>query len=170
MTTKKRTRTTSRTRVATEALHRLRLEDLLGYNLRRAHVVQRARFASVFGPYRIRPVQLSILGLLHEKPKLKQSELIKALEIKAANIVALLNELEQRNLIVRQRTSADRRSRAVALTPVGRKLTGELLALHASLEESVTEYLSVTERDDLLRLLKKFRRAPTAPDLDYDEP
>lgn len=167
MTTSKRTRTTSRSRVAAEPL---RLEDLLGYNLRRAHGVQRARFASVFGPYRIRPVQLSILGLLHEKPTLRQSELVKALEIKAANIVALLNELEQRNLIVRRRTSADRRSRALALTPAGRKLTGELLALHASLEESVTEYLSVTERDDLLRLLKKFRRAPTAPDLHYDEP
>src|SRR5512134_2184540 len=116
MTTNKRTRTTSKARVAREPLHRLRLEDLLGYNLRRAHGVQRARFASVFGPYRIRPVQLLILGLLHEKPKLKQSELVKTLEIKAANIVALLNELEQRNLIVQQRTSADRRSRALALT------------------------------------------------------
>jgi DNA-binding MarR family transcriptional regulator len=167
VTTNKRTRTTSKAPVTKNDV--LQLEDLLGYNLRRAHGVQRARFASVFGPYRIRPVQLSILGLLHEKTRLKQSELAKTLEIKPANMVTLLNELEQRNLIVRQPTSADRRSRALALTPAGRKLTGELLALHASLEKSVTEYLSVAERDALLRLLKKFRRAPMAPDLGYDE-
>jgi DNA-binding MarR family transcriptional regulator len=148
---------------------RLGLEDLLGYNLRRAHGVQRARFTSVFAPYRIRPVQLSILGLLHEKVQVKQAELTKALEIKPANIVTLLNELEQRNLIVRQPTSTDRRSRALQLTPAGRKLTGELLALHASLERSLAAYLGAADGDELLRLLKKFRGAHTAPHIDYDD-
>jgi len=170
VTANKRTDSATKSRGGKAAVRRLGLEDLLGYNLRRAHGVQRARFASVFAPYRIRPVQLSILGLLHEKVKLKQSELVKALEIKPANIVTILNELEQRNLIVRRPTSTDRRSRALELTPAGRKLTGELLALHASLERSLAEYLGVAERDELLRLLKKVRGAHTAPEIDYDQP
>jgi DNA-binding MarR family transcriptional regulator len=159
----------AKVRVERDGVRRLGLEDLLGYNLRRAHGIQRARFASVFAPYRIRPVQLSILGLLHEQVKLKQSELTKALDIKPANIVTLLNELEQRNLIVRRPTSTDRRSRALQLTPAGKKLTGELLALHASLERSLSAYLGSADRDELLRLLKKFRGAHTAPHIDYDD-
>jgi len=165
----KKKSSSAKSRAAEDAAHRLRLDDLLGYNLRRAHGVQRARFASVFAPYRIRPVQLSILGLLHEKTQMKQSELTRALDIKPANLVSLLNELEGRNLIVRRLASTDRRSRALQLTPAGRKLTRELLALHASLERSLTEYLGAADRDALLRLLKKFRRAHTAPELDYDD-
>lgn len=159
----------AKAQVDKDGVRRLGLEDLLGYNLRRAHGIQRARFASVFAPHRIRPVQLSILGLLHEQVKLKQSELTKTLDIKPANIVTLLNELEQRNLIVRRPTSTDRRSRALQLTSAGKKLTGELLALHASLERSLSAYLGDADRDELLRLLKKFRGAHTAPQIDYDD-
>ena len=38
------------------------LDDLMGYNLRRAHGVQKSRFETMFGPLGIRPVTLSVLG------------------------------------------------------------------------------------------------------------
>jgi DNA-binding MarR family transcriptional regulator len=145
------------------------LEDVLGYNLRRAHAVQRQRFNAVFAPYRIRPVQLAILGLIFEKSRLKQSELARALDIKRANIVTLLDELECRNLILRRPERTDRRSRALELTPAGKRLTAELLDLHARLEETVIESLGRRERDHLVRLLGKFRKLQPAPQLDYDE-
>ena len=147
----------------------LGLDDLLGYNLRRAHGVQRQRFNSVFAPYRIRPVQLSILGLMYEAPKLKQAELGRALDIKRANVVTLLRELENRNLITRRRTRADRRSHVLHLTPAGKKLTQELLDLHARLEADLGERLGARDREQLLRLLKKFRRLQKAPYLEYEE-
>jgi DNA-binding MarR family transcriptional regulator len=147
----------------------LGLDDLLGYNLRRAHGVQRQRFNSVFAPYRIRPVQLSILGLMYENPKLKQAELGRALDIKRANVVTLLRELENRNLITRRRTRADRRSHVLQLTPAGRKLTHELLDLHGRLEADLGERLGARDREQLLRLLKKFRRLQQAPYLEYEE-
>ena len=83
----------------------LDLENLVGYNLRRAHAVQRQRFASVFGPEGIRPVLLSALGLIYETPKLRQSDLGKLLEVKRANVVTMLDELEQRGLIERRRSN-----------------------------------------------------------------
>lgn len=147
----------------------LGLEDLLGYNLRRAHGVQRQRFAAVFAPYRIRPVQLSILGLIYEQPRLKQADLGRRLDIKRANIVTLLDELERRNLIERKQAHTDRRSHMLQLTPAGRRLTAELLDLHARLEANLAEHLGLRERDQLLRLLKKFRELQTSPYLDYDE-
>lgn len=148
---------------------KLGLDDLLGYNLRRAHGVQLQRFTSVFAPYRIRPVQLSILGLIHEHPRLRQSDLGRALDIKRANIVTLLDELERRNLIVRQPAHADRRSYVLELTPAGKRLTVELLDLHARLEENLAQHLGVRDRDHLLRLLKKFRHLQPAPYMNYDE-
>jgi DNA-binding MarR family transcriptional regulator len=147
----------------------LGLDDLLGYNLRRAHGVQRQRFAAVFAPYRIRPVQLSILGLIHENPRLKQADLGRRLDVKSANIVTLLDELEWRNLIERRRARTDKRSHVLNLTPAGRKLTVELLDLHGRLEANLAEHLGASDRDQLLRLLKKFRRLQTSPYLDYDE-
>jgi DNA-binding MarR family transcriptional regulator len=155
-------------RHATQATHALRVENLVGYNLRRAYGIQTQRFLSVFAPYRIRPVQLSILGLIHEKSGLKQSELGKVLQIKRANIVTLLDQLERRNLIERRKVRTDRRSRALTLTPAGQKLAVELLKMHARLEEDLAQHLGIRERDELLTLLKKFRGLQTSPYLDYD--
>jgi DNA-binding MarR family transcriptional regulator len=148
---------------------RLGLEDLIGYNLRRAHGVQRQRFSAVFAPHSIRPVQLSILGLIHDNPGLKQSELGRALDIKRANIVTLIAELERRKLITRRQSPTDRRAQVLQLTPAGNKLTRELLELHAKLENDLAECFGPRERDQLLRLLKKFRELETAPEIPYDD-
>jgi DNA-binding MarR family transcriptional regulator len=145
------------------------LENVLGYNLRRAHGVQRQRFAAVFAPHSIRPVQLSVLGLILNNPRLKQADLGRALEIKRANIVTLLDELEDRKLITRSRAHGDGRAHVLQLTPAGRKLAVELLDLHTRLEEHLAESLGPRDRDLLLRLLKKFRQLNTAPELEYDD-
>jgi DNA-binding MarR family transcriptional regulator len=146
----------------------LGLDDIVGYNLRRAHGIQRHRFAFVFGPYGIRPVLLSILGLIYENPALKQSELGKRLDIKRANIVTLLGELEQRGLVMRQLADTDRRAYVLGLTSEGKKLTSKVLGLHARLEEDMVRGFGLRERDQLLLLLKKFRGLDSEPNLGGD--
>jgi DNA-binding MarR family transcriptional regulator len=148
---------------------KLGLENLIGYNLRRAHGVQIQRFTSVFAPHGIRPVQLSILGLIYEHPRMKQADLGRALDIKRANIVTLLHELEERNLVVRRPARTDRRSHVLELTPAGKKLTAHLLDLHARLENDLMQCLGKRQSEQLLRLLKQFRKLETGPALDYDE-
>jgi DNA-binding MarR family transcriptional regulator len=147
----------------------LDLENLIGYNLRRAHGVQLQRFRAVFAPLSIRPVQLSILGLIYEHRQIKQSELGRALDIKRANIVSLLDQLERRKLIERQPARTDRRSLVLQLTPAGKKLTKELLELHERLEDDLAKHLGARERDQLLKLLKAFRKLQTSPGLEYEE-
>lgn len=145
------------------------LDELIGYNLRRAHAVHRQRFASVFAPHSIRPVQLSILGLIYDRPGLKQSDLGRALDIKRANMVTLLAELERRKLITRRPAHSDRRAHQLELTPAGKKLAAELLALHTKLENDFARCLGPRERDTLLRLLKKVRALEISPELPYDD-
>jgi DNA-binding MarR family transcriptional regulator len=143
----------------------LDLENLVGYNLRRAHSVQRQRFAAVFGPHGIRPVLLSALGLIYEMPKIKQSAVGKMLDMKRANVVPLLNELEERGLIERRRSSQDRRAHEIELTAQGREQTRRWLEMHARLERDLVSGLGSEELEQLLRLLKKIRRLSIEPDI-----
>ena len=141
------------------------LDDLVGYHLRRALGVQMQRFSTVFGPLNIRPVQFSILGLIHHNPEIRQSALCKALHIERANMVTLLAELEGRGLVTRRTAAADRRSRVLHLTAAGQKLTLKLLHLHDRLERDLEAQLGSKERDELLRLLASFRRLDPVPDI-----
>jgi DNA-binding MarR family transcriptional regulator len=144
----------------------LNLQNLIGYNLRRAHAVQRQRFAAVFSPHGIRPVLLSALGLIYETPNLRQSDLGKMLDVKRANVVTMLDELEQRGLVKRRRSNQDRRAHEIELTARGREQTRQWLELHARLEEDLVKGLGLRERDQLLVLLRKIRRMDTEPDLE----
>jgi DNA-binding MarR family transcriptional regulator len=162
----KQSPSTPEQRRAAQQTHALRLENLVGYNLRRAYGVQMQRFRAVFAPLSIRPVQLSILGLIHENPGLTQSDLGKALQIERANVVTLIDQLERRRLVERRPGRTDRRARELQLTPIGRKLAADLLERHARLEEDLAEKLGPEERDMLLRILKKFRALQTSPYFD----
>src|SRR5690606_12836837 len=142
------------------------LDGLVGYSLRRALGLQMQRFSSVFGPLNIRPVQVTILQLIHHNPEIRQAALGKAPHIERANIVPLLAELEGRGLVTRRTAAADRRSRVLRLTPAGQKLTLRLLHLHELLERDVEVHLGSKERQELLRLLAAFRSLDPAPQID----
>ena len=141
------------------------LENLIGYNLRRAHGVQKQRFTAVFEPLGIRPVTLSLLGTVYDEPGITQTELGLRLHIKRANMVPLLTELEARGLIARRPSDSDRRAQVVTLTTAGKKQTAKLLEMHARLESDLVQSLGVQASAQLLELLKRFRELSTGPDL-----
>lgn len=165
---KNKTRTPSKQRHGTTARNgapSLELENLLGYSLRRAHGVQKARFTAVFGPLGIRPVTLSLLGIVYDHPGISQTELGKRLHIKRANMVPLLSDLGRRGLIVRRPSDTDRRTQLVMLTASGQTLTAKLLAMHERLEGGLVRALGERDSAQLLKLLKKFRQLSPEADL-----
>jgi len=167
MTTKKTKARTAKRRDTSGAPGRfgLGLEELIGYNLRRAHGVQKQRFVAVFGPLGFRPVTLSLLGTVYDHPGIKQADLGRRLHIKRANMAPLLAELGARGLIVRRQSDSDRRIQLVTLTAAGKKLAEKLIAIHERLEADVVQNLGARESEQLLQLLKKFRRLAAEPDL-----
>lgn len=142
------------------------LDELVGYNLRCAYAIQLQRFASALGPLKIRPVQFSILALVYRNPKIKQSVLGRALDIKRANIVTLLDELEQRRLLRRERSRTDRRSHVIDLTPAGTRVIVKALDRHARLEEDISHRLGARNTEKLLQLLRSFRDLDPRPALE----
>jgi DNA-binding MarR family transcriptional regulator len=142
------------------------LGNLIGYNLRRAHALQRQRFADAFKPEGIRPVQLSMLGLIHNNSGVTPSDLGRVLDIKRTNVVPLIDELRDRGLVERKQSRTDGRVRVLALTRKGERLTRKLLDRHDRLEEDLARQLGPRNRKQLLRLLAAFRGIGPARDLD----
>jgi len=140
------------------------IDSLVGYNLRRAAARQRERFRHVFSRYDIRPVQLTALGVVAQSGPIGQSMLGEALEMKRANVVKLLDGLQERGLIERRPSGRDRRAYDVHLTPKGEKLTAELFRLHLKLEADLAKALGPDELEQLVRLLRKFRTVDPEPD------
>jgi DNA-binding MarR family transcriptional regulator len=106
-----------------------------------------------------------VLTLIKFNRSLKQSDLGKALEMKRANVVTLLDELQQRGLIERRRSKGDRRSYELSLTTAGSRFTTRMLDLHAKLEGDLANSYGQDALGDLVALLRQFRNVDTTPDL-----
>jgi MarR family 2-MHQ and catechol resistance regulon transcriptional repressor len=93
-----------------------------------------------------------------------QHELGRALFTSRPNITTVVDNLEKRDLVRRERDSADRRRVTVHLTERGRALIDEVLP--GQVEAIVEEFsaISADEQDELGRLCKKLgRREVPAP-------
>ncbi len=125
---------------------------------------------------RSRPEQLGLdlrlvmaLSYLADHDDTPQQELADTLCMDAKNVVLLLNELEDREFLIRRRDSEDRRRHRVHITPAGREAL--LRAGHAmeDVENQVLQALDADERATLWRLLARalheVEDSPPAPAL-----
>jgi MarR family transcriptional regulator, lower aerobic nicotinate degradation pathway regulator len=101
----------------------------------------------------LRPRHLIALSLLHDGGPLSQQALGEALSLDPSNVVGLLNELEERGLIVRQRDPADRRRHIVSLSDAGKSELAATGTQRASIEDDLLVALSPAERTMLRDLL-----------------
>lgn len=132
-----------------------RLDDLLGYHLRRAQVVLYQSFAETLGADNISPGQLGVLLLVRETPGLNQTRLGAALGIDRSTLVAVLDRLQGRGLVARKPSATDRRSHALELTATGRAFLDDVMPRVHAHEAAVGARLSAEERRTLIALLDK---------------
>jgi DNA-binding MarR family transcriptional regulator len=131
------------------------LEDSVGYLLRRAQIVVFQRFFELFAKEKVRPAQYSVLTVIERNPGLSQTQLAYALGIKKTNLVAMIDELEERSLARRMPTENDRRSRALFLTPKGKALMSRLHRLAGEIDQRMTQGLSSGERRQFCEALRR---------------
>src|SRR4029077_20953676 len=97
-------------------------------------------------------------ALLHKGP-LPVNEIGKKVLLTSGSITVAVDRLETKGFVERRAHGTDRRTRVVHLTRSGRKLITRAYADHAAdLERLVSASLTRTERETLMRLLKKIGR------------
>jgi DNA-binding MarR family transcriptional regulator len=132
------------------------LEGVLGYHVVRAQLTTREIFFQAVGqPLDLRPVEYSLLMLLHANPPLTPKQLAQALALSSPNLTILLDKMQQRGLIDRVRSPTDKRSQHILLRAAGQQLTAQALALTPAMDKALEPALSAAERAILMELLKK---------------
>jgi DNA-binding MarR family transcriptional regulator len=140
---------------AVDAVDTRYLETLLGYNTRRATLAIIEVFLKRMAVYGLRPVDFSVLSVIAHNPGVTSRQLCTTLGILPPNFVAMLANLEKRELVQRQPHRSDKRAVALLLTKTGEKLMLEAERTAETLEVDASARLSSAERKTLMRLLQK---------------
>jgi len=132
------------------------LQSLVGYRIAKARIATQTLFARHIGlPFSLRPVEYSLLMLLHANQALAAKQLSRALALPAPNLTILMDRMQARGLIERVRSQVDRRSQQALLTAQGAALAEELAELTPSVEKDLGKHLSHGELTMLYELLDK---------------
>jgi len=135
------------------------LHEVLGYQFAQASIVTGQVFdTTVGGPMELRPVEYTVLSLVHENPGVSARQLATALAVTPPNITMWIDKLEQRGLVVRERSATDRRAQHLRTTPQGSRTARDATAAVRAAEAAQIDALTPAERAMLIELLTKVAR------------
>ena len=103
--------------------------------------------------------QFGVLEALYHLGPLCQKELAGKLLKSGGNLTTVVDNLQNRGLVERQRRSGDRRFVVVELTPEGRDKIADLFPAHAARIAEKMAVLSTEEQDQLGHLCRKLGRS-----------
>lgn len=112
-------------------------------------------FAKLLAPLKLTPADAGILRLLKRSEGISQQNLAKALNMHASRLVAFIDALESRGLVVREPNATDRRLYSLKLTPKGNEMLRSIGDLAQQHNELMSAGLSSAERAQLESLLQK---------------
>jgi DNA-binding MarR family transcriptional regulator len=113
------------------------------------------RFHDVLVPLELEPSEFAVLRAVGFGEGQSQQALAERLHISPSHMVAIIDELERRNLVERRPQSSDRRVRTLHLTSAGEKHLTQAIELATRYEELITKPLNAKERAQLLDLLDR---------------
>ncbi len=137
-------------------LERGSLDNLLGYQLRRAQIKLFQHFKSSLAELNITPSQAGVLILIESNPGISQSALARAMEIERATLGETINDLQKKLWIERRKSPNDARSHALHLSSKGKTFMKKLHPAIDTHEQDVSDNLNAKEKRELLALLTKF--------------
>ncbi len=97
----------------------------------------------------------SLLAALAEFGPDSQAALGRRCGIDPSDMVATVNDLEERDLVRRTTDPSDRRRNAITITAAGKRHLRKLDDVLAGAQDRLLDALSATERGELVRLLTK---------------
>jgi DNA-binding MarR family transcriptional regulator len=125
----------------------------IGFLLTQLGTDAATRFAVRTRALGITPAQAGVLRILGRRPGISQRDLADKLRTVQSRVVALIDSLEALGLVVRERSTTDRRNYELNLTEKGRLLLSRLRQVAEAHETDITRPLSDQQRAELAALL-----------------
>lgn len=112
-------------------------------------------FARLLGPLRLTPPDAGILRIVRQQEGISQQNLAKALHMHPSRLVALIDALEKRGLVVREPNASDRRLYSLRLTAQGEAVFRSMGELAREHNKVMCAGLNAAEIAQLETLLQK---------------
>jgi len=133
------------------------LDGLLGYRLRRAQGAMHRDYMATVAGLELTQKQTATLWLINANPGVAQVSVAAALGMDRATMMAVTDRLEDRGLLVRKRSTVDRRRQELYLTPAGQSALRKVKARIVEHEQRFKSLFKPAELAALLSALEKFR-------------
>ena len=130
-----------------------RLQDQIGFVLRKAHQRHVAIFAARIGD--LTPPQFAALAKLADVGETSQNQLGSLIAMDAATVKGVIDRLKARGLVDLTKHDADKRRLMVSLTAEGRETIERLIPLAEAITAETLAPLSRKEATTLLKLLSR---------------
>ena len=131
------------------------LDQVLGFHVRQAQGTMHRRIIEVLSTADLTQKQAGSLWLIGANPGTSQIGVGGALRMDRATTMAIIDKLEGRDLVVRQRSTVDRRRHELYLTPTGQKLLVKVKKLVKDHERKFAARFSESELTTLIELLRR---------------
>jgi len=134
------------------------LQRFLSYHLKRGFNVVQSDLTRTLKPFNLRMLTYSALVMIADNPGLSQSQLADAMDIERPNLVVIIDELEQRELISRERVPTDRRTYALRVTLKGQQLFERTVDAVSRHEEVLFEGIDPETRALIISALQQVQQ------------
>ena len=132
------------------------LRDVLGFHVTLANITTVALFERHVGqPFGLRKAEYSLLMLLLANGATPAKRLARTLRLSAPALTMLIDRMQDKQWLRRERNPADRRSQLIVLSADGQALARRAQAASKTMEASLQRRLSRAERAMLIELLAK---------------
>ena len=132
-----------------------RIEDQIGYLLRRAHQRASAIFQTSIGDPNITPTQYSSMVKLHEYTELSQNLLGRLVGMDKATMQGVVRRLKDRGLVDSRPDPGDARRTLLSLTLDGQRVVAKLVLNGPAVSRETLKPLTPPEQRQLIELLSK---------------
>ncbi len=138
------------------------LLDSIGFLLLRTHQRIHREFLAALGPLDIDPRHVGTMRALRAAGPATQGQLAAMLEVSPATVVQIVDHLEARGLVARERDPDDRRAYRLHLRPEATAVVAEAASISRAVVDARLGGPQGRDRQDLTRLLRKFLASPVA--------
>ena len=131
------------------------LNGIVGFHIRLAHGAVYRHFTETFANLDLTQKQVSALWLVADHPGISQIELGGRLQMDRATTMTIVNRLQERAYLRRERSESDGRKQALYVTPAGLEALAEAKAAIAEHEAWLKGRFTAEEIEKLVEMLAR---------------